>query len=63
MTHRYSVMLDSITPTIEVSEDSNMSFMDACKEIIDYATQGKYLIQQKRWEQILDAGEEAFLEA
>lgn len=61
---KYSVMFDYVSPAIQVSDnDSAFSFADACAQLIEYATEGKYLIQQKRWEQILEDGEDAFLAA
>lgn len=55
----YSVILDETQSTIVPSE-TGMSFMDACKSIIEYCVDSDYELQKEIWEVNLERGEQLY---
>ena len=60
MTNHYSVTLDESSSYLTPSQ-AGFTFESACAEIIDYAKDAKYVIQEALWETILDDGEDVYL--
>lgn len=55
----YSVILDETNSTIVPSE-TGMSFVDACKEVINYCIDSDYELQKEIWEVNLERGEQLY---
>jgi effector-binding domain-containing protein len=58
----YKVVLDEKSSYI-VPSDTGMGFEDAVTEIIEYAREASYELQEVIWELILSDGEDAFSRA